>query len=195
MNDNLVRRSLTRRLFRGLDILTIKWAICDSPEECRFLLNTQLMFLKREKDPTTKLSDEDEWIWLTDGSARNRSRHPRSKLSTRKRYGPFKWENYCGNMSRGFISKTQRRRNRSPHDSNAATRSWISRCAEALAIFHQLICDEWASGSLNAPVVRIKVDETNCFDMIEWNAARKAAAHFLPKHTATAGWKHRKLSR
>ena len=51
-----------RRIFRGLDILTIKWAICDSPNECRFLLNTQVMFLKREKDPTTKLFDDEEWI-------------------------------------------------------------------------------------------------------------------------------------
>ena len=38
-----------RRLFRGLDILTIKWATGDLPEECRFLLNTQLMFLMKEK--------------------------------------------------------------------------------------------------------------------------------------------------
>ena len=38
-----------RPLFWGLDILTIKWATGDLPEECRFLLNTQLMFLKKEK--------------------------------------------------------------------------------------------------------------------------------------------------
>ena len=34
--------------------------------------------------------------------------------------------------------------------------------AEALAIFHQRIYDEWASGSLNAPLARIKVDEKKC---------------------------------
>ena len=34
----------------------------DLPEECRFLPNTQLMFLKKEKDPTSKLFDDDEWI-------------------------------------------------------------------------------------------------------------------------------------
>ena len=39
-----------RRLFRSLDILTIKWAMGDLPEECRLLLNTRLMFLK-EKEP------------------------------------------------------------------------------------------------------------------------------------------------
>ena len=66
--------------------------------------------------------------------------------------------------------------------------------AEALVIFHQPICDEWASGSLNTPLARNKVDEQNCFGMIEWNAARKAAGHFLPKHAAAAEWKHRTLS-
>ena len=34
----------------------------DFPEECRFLLDTQLMFLKKEKDPTSKLLDDDDWI-------------------------------------------------------------------------------------------------------------------------------------
>ena len=33
----------------------------DLPEECRFLLNTQLMFLKKES-PTSKQFDDDEWI-------------------------------------------------------------------------------------------------------------------------------------
>ena len=38
-----------RRLFRGLDIFTMKWAFGELPEECRFLLNTQLMFLTKER--------------------------------------------------------------------------------------------------------------------------------------------------
>ena len=53
--------SQRRRLFRELDNLTIMWATGDLPEECRFLLNTQLMFLKKEKDPTSKQFDDDEW--------------------------------------------------------------------------------------------------------------------------------------
>ena len=36
-----------RRLFRGLDNVTIKWAVGDLAEDCRFLLYTQLMFLKK----------------------------------------------------------------------------------------------------------------------------------------------------
>ena len=51
-----------RRLFRELDVVTIKWATGDLPDECRFLLNTRLMFLKKEKDPTSKQFDDDEWI-------------------------------------------------------------------------------------------------------------------------------------
>ena len=51
-----------RRLLQRLDIPTNKWATGDLLEECRFLLNTQLMFLKKEKDPTSKQFDDDEWI-------------------------------------------------------------------------------------------------------------------------------------
>ena len=45
-----------RRQFRCIDILTIKLAIGDLPEECRFLFNTQLIFLKKEQDPTQSSS-------------------------------------------------------------------------------------------------------------------------------------------
>ena len=66
--------------------------------------------------------------------------------------------------------------------------------AEAFVFFHQLIYDEWATRSLNAPLARIEVDEKHCFGMIERKAVRKAAAHFLPNHAATAGRRHRNLS-
>ena len=39
--------------------------------------------------------------------------------------------------------------------------------AEALAIFQQLIFDEWMSGTLDTLLVRIKVGERNCFGLIE----------------------------
>ena len=64
-----------RRLFQGLDIFTIEWAIGDLPEECRFLLNTQRMFFKKEKNPPrsylTRRVDS-----VIDGSARNHRRRP-----------------------------------------------------------------------------------------------------------------------
>ena len=66
--------------------------------------------------------------------------------------------------------------------------------AEALAIFHQLLYGEWMTGSLSGPLARIKVDEKNCFGMIEWQAVREAASRCLSKHTAAAAWKHRNLS-
>ena len=40
-----------RRLFRGLDIRTVKRATGDLSEKCRFFLNTQLMFWKRRVQP------------------------------------------------------------------------------------------------------------------------------------------------
>ena len=39
-----------------------KRATGDLPEECRSLLNTRLMFLKEDKDPTSKQFDDDDWI-------------------------------------------------------------------------------------------------------------------------------------
>ena len=63
-----------------------------------------------------------------------------------------------------------------------------------MAIFHQLLFDEWMTGSLSGPLARIKVDEKNCSGMIEWKAVREAASRFLPKHTAAAVWKHRNVS-
>ena len=62
--------------------------------------------------------------------------------------------------------------------------------AEALAIFHLLICDEWASGSLNEPPARIKVDEKNSLGTIEWTAVREAASRF-PSQAHCSGGKHR----
>ena len=50
------------------------------------------------------------------------------------------------------------------------------------------------TGSLSGPLARIKVDEKNCFGIIEWHAVREAASRFHPKHTAAAAWKHRYLS-
>ena len=50
------------RLFRTLDILTVKWTTGGVPEECSFLFNTQLVFLKMAKDRPTQIFDEDEWI-------------------------------------------------------------------------------------------------------------------------------------
>ena len=58
--------------------------------------------------------------------------------------------------------------------------------AEALAIFRQLLIDEWMTGSLRRPLARMKVDEKNCFGVVGWWAAREAAPRFLPKHTVAA---------
>ena len=58
----------------------------------------------------------------------------------------------------------------------------------SLAIFHQLLYDEWAAGSLNESLAR-----TFALVWFGWRAAREAPSRFLPKHKAAA-WKHRNLS-
>ena len=51
-----------RRFFRVHDILTVKCAFKDIRKTASFFLDTQLMFLKKEEDTTTKLFDDEEWI-------------------------------------------------------------------------------------------------------------------------------------
>jgi hypothetical protein len=61
---------------------------------------------------------------------------------------------------------------------------------EAMAIFQQLLYDSWREGELTRPLARLKIDETNCFGMLEWQSIRKAARDALPRHYAVASWKH-----
>ena len=85
---------------------------------------------------------------------------------------PFRWVNSCGTVSPGDCQ----------HSANEKSRpSRQQRSAEGLAIFHQLIYDEWASGSQVTPLAKDKADEKNCFGVIEWEAVRKAVSRLLPK--------------
>eukprot|EP00973_Karenia_brevis_P009925 1340833-Karenia_brevis.AAC.1 len=61
---------------------------------------------------------------------------------------------------------------------------------EALAIFQQLLYELWKQGGLERPLARVKVDERNCFGMLEWPAVRAAAQLSLPRRHAVACWKH-----
>ena len=92
-----------KRPFWCLDIPTIKWATGDLLEECRSLLNTQLMFLKKEKDPTTKQFENDEWIRslaeaqeVTTDIPEDSVTYDQQDVDPRK-FGPFRWESSCGN--------------------------------------------------------------------------------------------------
>ena len=74
--------------------------------------------------------------------------------------------------------------------------------AEALAVFHHLLYNQWMTGSLSGPLARIKVDEKNCFGMIEWKAVREAASRIFPKHAEqgdidgplSAAWQRRRAA-
>jgi hypothetical protein len=62
---------------------------------------------------------------------------------------------------------------------------------EALAIFHQLIYDEWAAmGACPFHLHVSRWTNKNCLGRIEWRAVREASRQTLPRHTAVACWKH-----
>ena len=159
------RAGQRRRLFRGLDILTIKWARSDLPEECRSLLNAQLMFLKKEKDPTSKQFDDDEWIRSQAEVQEATTDVPEGGvLHDQQDVDPKKVRpNHMGEFFRKYVSR--RLLALSEADIAALTTSirqfgvGTPGGAEALAIFHQLLYDEWMMGSLGGPLARIQVDE------------------------------------
>ena len=55
-------RSQRRRLTRALDELTVRWATNRLSHACRWMLNTQVLFLKKEKEPTCNEFDDNEWL-------------------------------------------------------------------------------------------------------------------------------------
>ena len=169
-------------------------------EECRFLLNTQLMFLMKEKDPTSKQFDDDGWIRSLTEAQEATTDVPEDCVTydqqdvDPKRVRPIQ----VGEFLRKCVSRRLLALSEGEIAAPTTTMRQIQvgtpGGAEALATHHQLLYDEWMTGSLSGPLARIKVDEKNCFGMIEWQAVREAASRFLPKHTAAAAWKHRNVS-
>ena len=113
---------------------------------------------------------------------------------TPTKLGPFRWESSCGNTFPGDFWHSVRENFAALTTSMRQIGVGTPGGAEALANFHQLIYDEWTTGSLIGPLARIKVDENSGFGMIGWKAVHEAASRFLPMHAAAAPWKHRNVS-
>ena len=117
-----------------------------------------------------------------------------SRKLTTKKFGPFRWESSRGGASPDDFSHSANEK-LLPSRQQCGSSESGPKVALRFLTFHQLLCDEWTAVSQDEPVARIKVDEKNCFGMIEWQAVRVAASRFLPKHTAAAAWKYQNLSR
>ena len=46
---------------RALDELAVRWPIGTLPDACRWLLNTQLLFLRKDTDNRNKDFDDEQW--------------------------------------------------------------------------------------------------------------------------------------
>ena len=214
--------SQRRRLTRALDELTVRWATNQLPPACRWMLNTQVLFLKKEREPTSKEFDDHEWLrtlsehtevpgaarqWDQDipnpdvmevgpeiNAASGNAEGPATAAPTRPNVRPIQ----MGEFLRKWTSRRLLRLNsRDTAKVMAAMRQFGNGATggtETVAIFHQLVHDLWRAGELERPLARIKVDEKNCFGMLEWPAVRKAAREALPRHYAVACWKHQEAS-
>ena len=145
------------------------------------------MFLKKEKDQTTKQFDDDEWIRsLTDAQEvmtdvpEDSVMYDQQDVDPKKvrsiQMGEFKWKN----VSRQLLALGE-------GEIAALTTSMrqigvgTPGGAGALAICHQLH-DELMTGSLRGALARIKVDEKkNCFGMNDGGRQCARRRRGLPK--------------
>ena len=156
---------------------------------------------ERKKDPTSNIFDDDERIRsfteaqaITADIPEDRLNHDQSAADPKKRSDPSRWESFCERIFRGASSHAAKEKLRLSRQQRVNSELARREEPKPLAIFHQLIFDEWAPGTTVTPLARTKVVEKNCYGMIEWSAVRKAASSLLPKHAAVAGWKNRALS-
>ena len=207
--------SQRRRLTRCLDELTVRWATNQLPRACRWVLNTQVLFLVKGHTPTSKEFDDNEWLstlpeneaggigadseWMTDVAETDVvDVGPEVDATTLEpptvSAGPNVRPIQMGEFLRKWVSRRLLVLNSGDIGKvMAAMRQYgngQSGGTEAMAIFHQQLYELWHAGALSRPLARIKVDEKNCFGMLEWPSVRKAAREGLPRHYAVASWKH-----
>ena len=202
-----------RRLVRALDELTVRWATNTLPATCRWLLNTQVLFLRKSREPTAKQFDDEEWLremrnseWFQDVAEEEVDAYGEELEAD----GDVPMEADGGTEGQRRDVKVR------PIQIGEFLRRWVSRRllalsrgdtsrvmlamrqlgvgmpggAEALATFHQLLHEVWANDELDVVLARVKVDESNCYGSLEWPAIRKATAAALPRHLPVLCWKH-----
>ena len=157
------------------------------------------MFLKTEKDSTSKQFDDDEWIRsLTEAEEITVDVPEDTVMYDQQEVDPKKVQPIqMGKFLRKYVSR--RRLAFSEGEIAALTTS-----------MRQLGVGTPGGAEAHlpsAPLRRVgrrftertacqksKSTKNKCFGMIEWQAVREAASRFLPKHTAAAAGKHWNLS-
>ena len=199
--------SVRKRLFCALDKLTIQWSRGGLPDTCRWLLNTQALFLIKQCEPECKQFDDIEWLRESESNNEISDDSNILEEAVSDSIPPVGMDTESPIKVRPiqmgeFVRKSVSRRLLAINSSDAARTLTAMRQlgvgvaggAEALAIFHQLLYESWKAGLLPVAVARIKVDEENCFGSLEWDSIRKALHEFHPKHASPAAWKHSSVS-
>ena len=181
---------MRRRFRRALDRLTFGWATGTLPETARWLLDTFVIFLDKDKD--LKAEDFDEEEWLNSCSAANTEETDEAKTAPAgpKKVRPIQ----MGEVLWKFVAMRLLKANKVDVDKvMTALRQYgcgVSGGAEAIQQMFQLVDDLWRKGLLPKPLARVKIDETNFFGRVFWDVIREESQAHLPRHAAPATWKH-----
>ena len=156
-----------RRLLRALDTLAVLWAVNQLPSTCAWLLNTQILFLRKDREPRDKTFDDEAWVaslardWEDDGDGGAPVPEEPAQLPTSPKPRPIQQ----GEFLRKWTAKRLMAANHADIARVMAAMRQIGvglpGGAEALAIFHKLLFGVWMAGRLPRAVARVKVDLTN----------------------------------
>ena len=209
-----------RRLVRCLDDLTVAWATNTLPPVCRWMLNTQALFLVKEKEPSCKYFNDEEWLQAVP-EADVAEVGPEMEVDTGSEQVPAADEGGLTDAAGAAPQAVDVERPAArPIQMGEFLRKWVGRRllllhggdisrvmtamrqlgvgapggAEALGVFQQLVFDLLKTGGLQRPLARVKIDEKNCFGSLEWPAIRAASQQALPRHHAVTCWKHAAVS-
>ena len=97
-----------------------------------------------------------------------------------KKFGPFRWESYCGSVSRGDSWHTVREKLQLSRLECGRSEWALQVALKALAIFHQLY-DGWMTGLLRDRWPETESTETNCFEMIRMAGSERGGVAVPPQ--------------
>ena len=199
-----------RRVNRVLDELAIRWAINLLPSTCRWLLNTLVVFLRKSRNPSSKIFDDEEWLrevqkpnWAHDISeddvemtgpeveaGEDVPMETAAEESGPVKVRPIQIGEYLRRLTSKRLLTLQRADNGRLMHAMRQIGVGTPGGAEALAIIHQCLHEAWSAGELPRALARIKIDERNCYGRLEWPAIRAATLQSAPRHFAATCWKH-----
>ena len=198
-----------KRLRKALDNLTYRWMAGNLPDSARWLLDTELFWVSKEKQGV-ELDDDTAWLVEADNCDKFSEVNQEiiqgagdkdDAMSTdtlddggteleRPKVRPIQ----MGEMLRKFVCKRALSLER-PQILRIMTSMRQYGCGtpggtEAIIHLRKHLQSLWDKGLLPQPLAIVEIDQKNFFGSLNWRAIREETAETLPRRAAATTWKH-----